>query len=136
MDAPRRLSAPRRVRGRRHTGSATIPGYGLFQATTVTGSYNPAECAKDARIFARDARAFLAHSGADAAYPADLYYVILRGDFADFQARLCEIRFLGRALERVLTPRQRAALVAGLPRQIARVVHSGLTHAGRGRQRT
>lgn len=107
-------------------GSATISGYGVFPATTVTGSHSPAECAKDARIFARDSLAFLAHSGPDAAYPADLYYVILRGDFEDFQARRCDHRLLGDSLERALTPKQRAALVGHLPGSIARVVRDGL----------
>ncbi len=92
---------------------------------TITGTPSPAECAKDARIFTRDALALLAHSGANA-YPADLYYSIIREDFDDFEARRCEPKVLGPPLRRGLTPKQRAALVADLPSVMAQVVRDGL----------
>jgi hypothetical protein len=104
----------------------TVPAYGDHPATTVSASTSPAACAADARIFARDAVALLAHSSTNAAYPADLYYTIIREDFADFEARACEPRLLGPALHARLTPKQEAALVAGLPRTIAGVVQKGL----------
>jgi hypothetical protein len=106
--------------------AVTVGAYGSFPAQTVTGAASQAECVHDARIFARDALALLSHSGANAAYPADLYYVILREDFADFEARRCAPKTLGDALRRRLTPRQRAALVADLPRAMAKVVRAGL----------
>jgi hypothetical protein len=99
---------------------------GDFPPATETVSHDAVECARDARIFAHDALAYLAHSGPDAAYPADLYYSILHGDFADFEARRCEPKLLGTALRPRLSPRQRAALVAELPRVIADVVRDGL----------
>ncbi len=78
---------------RRHT--VTVPAYGDHPATTVSASTSPAACAADARIFARDAVALVAHSSTNAAYPSDLYYTIIREDFADFEARACAPRLLG-----------------------------------------
>jgi hypothetical protein len=104
--------------------TVTIPRYDIYPPETVTGSTSPAECARDARIFARDALAYLAHIGT--AYPSDLNYVILRGDFSDFQARRCDPKLLGVSLRRRLTPAQRAELVARLPSTIAEVVRDGL----------
>jgi hypothetical protein len=66
-----------------------------------------------------------------AAYPADLYYSNLHGDFADFDARRCEPKVLGGALRAGPAPRQRAALVAELPRVIADVVRDGLAATSR-----
>jgi hypothetical protein len=110
--------------GQRHT--VTVPAYGDHPATTVSASTSPAACAADARIFARDAVALVAHSSANAAYPADLYYTIIREDFADFEARACEPTLLGPVLRARLTPKQRAVLIAGLPRTIANAVRAGL----------
>ena len=104
----------------------TVQAYGEHPAATVSGVYSAAECAKDARIFARDALALLDHSGANAAYPSDLYYTIIRSDFADFEARSCGPNVLGTALRARLTARQRAALVGYLPHAMAQVVRSGL----------
>lgn len=110
--------------GRRHT--VTVPAYGDHPAATVSASTSPAACAADARIFARDAVTLVAHSSTNAAYPADLYYTIIREDFADFEARACAPRLLGPALKARLTPKQRAALVAALPRTMADVIRAGL----------
>jgi hypothetical protein len=110
--------------GARHT--VTVPAYGDHPATTVSASTSPAACAADARIFARDAVTLVAHSSTNAAYPSDLYYTIIREDFADFEARACDPRLLGPVLRARLTPKQRAVLVAGLPRTIADAVRAGL----------
>lgn len=110
---------------RKHT--VTVPAYGEHPATTVSASpASPAACAADARIFARDAVLFVAHSSANAAYPADLYYMDLREDFAGFEAGSCEPTYLGTALRARLTPAQRATLVAGLPTTFAHVLRTGL----------
>lgn len=110
-----------------HRRTVTVPSYGGFPAQTITASASPAECAHDARVFASDALLFLAHTGATvAAYPADLYYIDLREDFADFQARGCSPKDLGDALRPRLTARQRAALVADLPTVMAKAVRDGL----------
>jgi hypothetical protein len=108
------------------SGTVTFSGNGEFHAATETVSHSPAECAEDARIFTSDALALLAHSGASAAYPADLYYSIIRDVFADFEARRCGPRVLGPPLRRSLTAKQRAALVADLPNVMAQVVRDGL----------
>lgn len=113
--------------GRGGARVVTVPAYGEHPAATVSGAYSPVECAKDARIFARDALALLAHSSTNAAYPADLYYTIIRSDFADFEARSCGSKILGTALRARLTAGQRAALVGDLPSVMARVVREGLT---------
>jgi hypothetical protein len=68
----------------------------------------------------------LAHSGANAAYPADLYYMIIREDFTDFQARRCDPKLLGAELRHRLTDKQRAALLGDLPYAMADVVRSAL----------
>lgn len=104
----------------------TVGAYGNFPAQTITGSASPAECTKDGAAFARDAVIFLRHTGTDAAYPADLYYSILREDFADFTARTCDPRYLGAGLRAKLTARQISRLVADLPSTMARVVRAGL----------
>lgn len=107
-------------------GTVTVPGYGGFPATTVSEAANPAECARDAQIIARDGRSFLRHYGAQGAYPADLYYMIVREDFADFEARQCEPKLLGAALREHLSPAQRAALAKNLPAAMAGLIRRGL----------
>ena len=104
----------------------TVPAYGEHPAATVSGAYSAAECAKDARIFASDALTLVDHASSNAAYPADLYYTIIRSDFADFEARSCGSKVLGEALRARLTAGQRSALVANLPRAMAQVVLDGL----------
>jgi hypothetical protein len=114
--------------------SVTVPAYGVFSETTVTGSADGRVCEGDARAFARGAVQFLAHYGPKAAYPADLYYVILREAFSDFEARRCDPALLGRVLEARLTPRQRRALVDLLPSTMAAVVRGALAPAGQPRR--
>ena len=104
----------------------TVPAYGEHPAATVSGSYSAAECAKDARIFARDALTLVDHASSNAAYPADLYYTIIRSDFADFEARSCGSKLLGEALRARLTAAQRSSLIANLPQAMAQVVRDGL----------
>jgi hypothetical protein len=109
----------------------TVGAYGDHPATTVAAAPGrPAVCSQDAEIFARDARRFVAHSTTAAAYPADLYYMIIREDLADFQARGCDARYLGDALVVRLTPPQRRVLVADAPSAMAAVIRAGLARAG------
>ncbi len=77
-------------------------------------------------MFARDALLLLAHSGANAAYPADLYYMIIREDFTDFQARRCDPKLLGAELRVRLTQTQRSDLIADLPYAMGAVIQKGL----------
>jgi hypothetical protein len=115
--------------GRHSDAVVTVPAYGVFPQTTVAaGEAGSAKaCRRDAEAFADGARMFLAHSGPRAAYPADLYYVILREAAADFRARGCAPALLGAALERTLSAKQRTALVAGLPVSIAETVRQSLS---------
>jgi hypothetical protein len=52
--------------------------------------------------------------------------VILRTELADFQARRCDLRLLGRALELGLTARQRDDLLADLPRRMGATLRRAL----------
>jgi hypothetical protein len=112
---------------------ATVPAYDAYPPDTISVSgdipRSPA-CRSDARSFARTARFFLAHSGPKAAYPADLYYVLMREAIADFGVRHCSPEVLGRALERALSARRRRTLVADLPRQMADIVRQALAAVG------
>jgi hypothetical protein len=111
--------------GSKHA-AVTVGAYGNYPAQTITGSASPAECTMDGRAFARDGLILLRHTGPDAAYPADLYYSILREDFADFTARNCDPRYVGAGLRAELTAKQISALVADLPSVMAKVVRAGL----------
>jgi hypothetical protein len=121
----------------RHAGTTTavtVPAYGVFPSTVVSAQAarggDSRACRVYAETFVRDALDLLAHFGPRAAYPADLNYVILRGDHANFQARRCDPRLLGSALERRLTARQRSELIADLPHTMAADVREALARAG------
>jgi hypothetical protein len=109
-----------------NTDTVTVSGYGVFPAQTVIGAGDASACRADAQSFADDAVQFLLHSGPQAAYPADLYYVMLREVFADFRARRCDPKVMGALLRRRLTANQGAALVAGLPRAMSAAVREAL----------
>jgi hypothetical protein len=122
--------------GSRHavrTTQVTVPAYGVIPATTVRtvgGTAGDLEaCRATARSFAEDSVDLLAHFGSQAAYPADLYYVIVRSELAGFQAARCDLRLLGRVLERRLSAKQRSDLVADLPRTMGAVVRDALLRA-------
>jgi hypothetical protein len=107
--------------------SLTIPAYGEHPATTeriTQGS--PAFCRADARSFARAAVLFVGHSGPNASYPADLYYMNIRGIYVDFVAHQCSPAYLGPPLSQKLTPAQRQKLVAYLPHAMAATIRRGL----------
>jgi hypothetical protein len=112
----------------------TVPAYGVFPATTVASQTGEGAdvraCRGEARAFADDAVELLAHFGPRAAYPADLNYVIVRGDLATFRAHRCDPRLLGRALELRLTAKQREDLVADLPRAMGATIRAALARAG------
>jgi hypothetical protein len=118
--------------GHSGAGTVTVPAYGVYSQTTVSGTAAPGTrvCRVTARTFARDALMFLAHIRPHGAYPADLYYVIMRDHLASFQAHRCDVKLLGSALARSLTARQRRALVAVLPHTMAGTVGESLKRAG------
>ena len=101
----------------------TVPAYGEHPATTLAAApADPAACGRDAVAFGNAARDFLAHSGPKAAYPADLWLVLLRESLADFQARDCDPAVLKRALDRRLSSAELARLAEGLPESISTVL--------------
>jgi hypothetical protein len=107
----------------------TVPAYGSFPADTISvDAADPAApaCGVDARAFAVSSRRFVTQ------VPADTYYMVMREELADFRARRCDPTRLGRELRRGLTRRQRAALVANLPRELAAFVQAGLASAAGG----
>lgn len=106
--------------------TVTVPAYAGFPATTIVGTYSASACRAAVRAYLRDARRIVAHSGAQAAYSADNYYLELVQAFADFQAHGCDPTTLGRALETEMTARQRAALIAALPATMAQTVRDSL----------
>ena len=112
--------------------TVTVPAYGVYSQTTVPGSSAPGTftCRASARTFARDTPIFLGHLRPHGAYPADLYYMILRQHLAEFQAHRCDVKQLGGALSRALTPRQQRTLVAALPNPMAGTVRKVLAGSG------
>lgn len=114
-------------------GRVTVRAYDAYPPDTISvaaGAPDSPTCRVDARAFARASVLFVAHSGPESAYPADLYYVLMREELADFEARRCSLGLLGSALDRRLTARQRSTLVADLPREMAHVVQKGIATAG------
>ncbi len=113
--------------GGSHGHVQTVGAYGTYRGATVASAPGgPANCRKDAEVFAVDAKRFVAHSTTTSSYPADLYYVILREDFADFQARGCAPSYLRDPLTQRLTASERRVLVADLPSAMAAVVRAAL----------
>jgi len=73
---------------------------------------------------------FLAHVRPHGAYPADIYYFLMRQHLAGFEAHQCDVELLGSAVAHALTPRQRRTLLAALPKPTAVTVGKGLERAG------
>lgn len=110
------------------SGEMTIPAYGVHSQTTegISGG-SPAFCRRDSQAFARAAVLFVDHTEADAAYPADAYYLDLRDRWTDFVAHRCAPSYLRLPLTRALTIEQRHTLARDLPAAMASTVSMGLT---------
>jgi hypothetical protein len=107
------------------TRTVTHNPYGGFSGTTVvvtTGDPQAPLCKQDAVLFGRDAVQFIQHSGADAAYPADLYYYNAKGVYDDFTGHACDPALLAADLKKRLTPAQQREFVRLIPNPISRVV--------------
>jgi hypothetical protein len=106
----------------------TVPAYGPHAPTTEARTQGSlAFCRTDAHVVAHDASLLLVHTGAAAAYPADLYYVIIRQDFTDLEAHSCPPVLLGDALRARLTATQQRRLVSDLPAAMAVAFRQALT---------
>jgi hypothetical protein len=118
-----RHSSPRTV---------TVPAYGVYSQTKVAGSAasGARSCRVRAETFSRGAVQFLAHVRPHGAYPADIYYFLMRQRLAGFEAHRCDVKLLGSALAHALTTRQRRTLVAVLPKTMATTVGKSLDRAG------
>jgi hypothetical protein len=118
----------------RHTspGTVTVPAYGVYSQTKVPGSAasGTRACRVRAETFARTTLMFLVHVRPHGAYPADLYYIIMRQHLAGFEAHRCDVKLLGSALAHALTAKQRRTLLAVLPNTMAATVGKGLDRAG------
>lgn len=114
------------------SGRTTVQRYSVYPADTISGSTsNPdsAACRRDARAFGHEAVSFVAaHHGAFST--VDALYFTLREAKADFDARRCEPKLLGRALVRALPPARRRELLRDLPRGMAAATRAALAAAG------
>jgi hypothetical protein len=109
------------------TTEATVPAYGGYSSTTEKVSVGaPGRCRLDADAFAADSVSFLAHMDPRAMYPADVFLLDGRRTLVEFRSARCDNSLLGRSLARRLTPAQRRALVAELPRTMGQAVLEAL----------
>lgn len=121
--------------GARHQSRShqvTVGKYGDFGAETITAPSGAADdrlCKVDANGFATEAHSFVMRYGSTAASSTDVYYMGLREELADFDARRCPAGVLGKALVAKLTAKQRRLLVTELTRSMAGRVRAALRAA-------
>jgi hypothetical protein len=120
--------------GSSHRGEAgpTTVRYGIYPgATSSVSTTDPRSdsCHRDAVAFARGSAQFLTHYGAVAASPADPYYMLLRQQLGDFEARRCDPKLLGSAIGHRLSPAQRRVLLAHASRPMAAALRRSLSAA-------
>jgi hypothetical protein len=116
----------------RAEGKQTTVRYGIYPGnTTPVSTTNPRSdsCHQDADAFARGSVKYLTHFGELAASPADPYYMLLRQQLADFEARQCDPELLGSAIEHRLSPSQRRVLLAHASRPMAAALRHALSAA-------
>jgi hypothetical protein len=114
-------------------GQTTVQRYDIYPADTISvPTTNPESlaCRHDAVGLARSSAQFVAHNGPASVYPADLYYVLMREELADFGARRCDAKLLGNALVRRLTPPQRRVLLTHAPHPMDIALRQALAAAG------
>ena len=117
---------------RSDAGQTTVR-YGIYPGGTArvsTTDPTSSSCRRDAVAFTRGSAQYLTHYGELAASPADPYYMLLRQQLADFQARRCDPKLLGNALERSLTPAKRRELLARASRPMATALRRAFAAAG------
>jgi hypothetical protein len=112
-------------------GNTTVR-YGIYPAGTATVSttdpHSPS-CRQDAVAFARGSVKYLTHYAALAASPADPYYMLLRQQLADFQARHCDPKLLGSAIKGRLPASRRQVLLAHASHPMAVALRRALAAA-------
>ena len=110
----------------------TTVRYGIYPGDTasVSTTHPRSEaCRHDADAFARGSAQYLTHFGDLAASPADPYYMLLRQQLADFEARRCDPELLGAAIEDRLSASQRQALLAHASHPMAASLRRALSAA-------
>jgi hypothetical protein len=110
----------------------TTVRYGIYPGDTASVSTTDPRsesCRRDAIAFARGSAQYLTHYGELAASPADPYYMLLRQQLADFEARRCEPKLLGSAIQQRLTPAQRRMLLSHASRPMATSLRRALSTA-------
>jgi hypothetical protein len=114
------------------TAAQTTVRYGIYPGGTATVSTTDPtspSCRQDAVAFARGSVKYLTHYAALAASPADPYYMLLRQQLADFEARHCDPKLLGSAIKGRLTPAERQALLAHASHPMAEALRRALAAA-------
>jgi hypothetical protein len=112
-------------------GSTTVR-YGIYPGNTSrVSTTNPTSvsCHQDAVAFARGSAQFLTHYAKLAASPADPYYMLLRQQLADFQARRCDPKLLGSAIKQRLSPPKQRMLLAHASSPMAAALRRALSAA-------
>jgi hypothetical protein len=117
--------------GSQHRAAVRVTGpkYGNFGRQTVTvpaGRASSKLCKADANGLAGQAHSFVVHFGSTAASSTDVYYLGMRQELDDFEARRCSPGLLGAALVRQLTAVQRRLLLAKLPQSMAKTLRAAL----------
>jgi hypothetical protein len=100
--------------------------YGVQTITVPAGPTSTKLCKADANGFAGQAESFVVHYGSTAASATDVYYMGMRQELDDFDARRCNPSSLGEALVHQLTAGQRRRLMAELPHSMAKPVRAAL----------
>ena len=120
--------------GSSHGGAAaqTTVRYGIYPGGTATVSTTDptsTPCRQDALAFARGSVKYLTHYAELAASPADPYYMLLRQQLADFEARQCDPKLLGSALADRLSASKRQVLLAHASHSMAAALRRALAAA-------
>lgn len=105
--------------------TVTFSSGGNFPPSTIVGKYSVHGCEADTRALVDDALLYYEHS-TGAPSPADLYYYDMRFAYAHFQADGCASKELGQALQRRLTPGQRAFLLHNVASDLHHVFRAAL----------
>ena len=118
--------------GSSQRAARTTVRYGIYPGDTSSVSTTDpmsASCRQDAVAFARGSAQFLTHYGALAASPADPYYMLLRQQLSDFEARRCDPKLLGSAIEDRLPRSKRQVLLAHASGPMAAALRRALAAA-------
>jgi hypothetical protein len=92
-------------------------------------TFSPAACRAQADKVVAHADSMLLHYRGGTVYPADMSYLGLKSSLDRFDGGGCPTTTLGTRLRHTLTPSQRKALLALLPRASATRIHDAIDAA-------